>query len=57
MANTSTEFTKVLLEQIGVVVTPGTGYGPSGEGYIRMSLTVPDDELEEGVERLSRWKI
>jgi LL-diaminopimelate aminotransferase len=54
---TSTEFTKVLLEQIGVVVTPGTGYGPSGEGYIRMSLTVPDDEIKEAVERLSKWKV
>jgi LL-diaminopimelate aminotransferase len=33
-------------------VTPGVSYGPSGEGYVRLSLTVPDDRLEEAVRRL-----
>ena len=35
----------------GVVVTPGFSYGESGEGYIRISLTVPDDRLEEALDR------
>jgi len=41
-----------LLDEAAVVVTPGIGYGPSGEGYIRLSLTIPDDRLEEGVRRM-----
>lgn len=49
---TSVEFTTRLLEEAGVAVTPGVGYGPSGEGYVRLSLTLPDERLEEGVRRL-----
>ena len=52
---TSLDFATTLLEEAGVVVIPGTGYGKYGEGYIRISLTVPDDRLEEAVARLSRW--
>lgn len=52
---TSLEFTTTLLEEAGVVVTPGTGYGKCGEGYIRLSLTMPDHRLEEAVARLSKW--
>jgi LL-diaminopimelate aminotransferase len=48
----SATFATFLLEQAGVVVPPGRGYGPSGEGFIRISLTVPDDRLEEGLERI-----
>jgi aspartate/methionine/tyrosine aminotransferase len=36
--------------------TPGVGYGPSGKGYVRLSLTVPDDRLEEAVRRLEGWR-
>lgn len=50
--STSVEFATRLLEEAGVVVTPGIGYGPSGEGYVRLSLTLPDERLEEGVRRL-----
>ena len=50
---TSMEFATRALEEASVVVTPGIGYGRFGEGYIRISLTVPDDRLEEGLERLS----
>ncbi len=50
--STSVEFATRLLEEAGVVVTPGIGYGPSGEGYVRLSLTVPDERLEEGVRRI-----
>ena len=49
---TSMEFATRLLDEAGVVVTPGLSYGPSGEGYVRLSLTLPDERLEEGVRRL-----
>jgi LL-diaminopimelate aminotransferase len=51
-ATTSVQFATRLLEEAGVVVTPGIGYGPTGEGYVRLSLTIPDDRLEEGVRRM-----
>ncbi|MBN1188630.1 MAG: LL-diaminopimelate aminotransferase [Dehalococcoidales bacterium] len=53
---TSAEFAGDLLEQVGVVVTPGNGYGPSGEGYVRLSLTISDHMLDKGIARLSEWK-
>jgi LL-diaminopimelate aminotransferase len=49
---TSASFTRQVLEQADVVVTPGAAYGPSGEGYVRLSLTVPDERLEEAVRRI-----
>jgi len=52
---TSEKFTLKLLEEAGVAVTPGTGYGKGGEGYIRFSLTVPDDQFIEGIGRLLAW--
>jgi LL-diaminopimelate aminotransferase len=51
---TSLEFASRLLDDIGVVVTPGIGYGPHGEGYVRLSLTIADERLEEGLRRLER---
>jgi LL-diaminopimelate aminotransferase len=51
----STKFAAKLLDEAGVVVTPGIGYGRYGEGYIRLSLTIPDDRLEEGIARLRTW--
>jgi LL-diaminopimelate aminotransferase len=53
---TSIGFATCLLDDLGVVVTPGVGYGAAGEGYVRLSLTIPDDQLEEGVRRLKGWK-
>jgi LL-diaminopimelate aminotransferase len=53
---TSMEFATRLLDEAGVVVTPGVGYGAAGEGYVRLSLTIPDDRLEEGLRRLRGWK-
>lgn len=41
-----------LLEKAHVVVTPGVGFGPSGEGYIRFALTVGKEELSEALQRL-----
>jgi LL-diaminopimelate aminotransferase len=52
---TSLDFAAKLLDEAGVVVTPGIGYGRYGEGFIRLSLTVPDERLEEAAERLRAW--
>ena len=52
----SMTFAERLLEETGVVVTPGVGYGRNGEGYVRLSHTLPDDRLEEGVKRLQGWR-
>ena len=50
----SESFTTYLLDEADIVVAPGNGYGPSGEGFVRFSLTIADDRLEEGVERLRK---
>jgi LL-diaminopimelate aminotransferase len=50
--HTSASFAEEVLERAGVVVSPGTSYGPGGEGFFRISLTVPDDRLEEAIERM-----
>jgi LL-diaminopimelate aminotransferase len=52
----SMEFATDLLERVGVVVTPGTGYGQNGEGYIRLSLTIPDASLVKGLSKLATWR-
>ncbi|MBI4331261.1 MAG: LL-diaminopimelate aminotransferase [Chloroflexi bacterium] len=49
---TSADYTSRLLDEAGIVVTPGNGYGQAGEGYIRFSLTLADDRFAEGVKRL-----
>ena len=54
---TSAGFASMLLEEKDIVVTPGSGYGTYGEGYIRLSLTLSDDDLERGLARLSSWRI
>ena len=50
--HTSASFAEQVLEQSGVVVSPGSAYGPNGEGFFRISLTVPDERLSEAVERM-----
>ena len=50
--HTSTSFAELVLEEAGVIVSPGSMYGPSGEGFFRISLTTPDELLTEAVERL-----
>jgi len=52
---TSIDFANELLEKVGVVVTPGTGYGQTGEGFVRLSLTIPDGGLVKGLSRLAEW--
>lgn len=53
----SGEFATMLLEEKDIVVTPGAGYGKFGEGYIRLSITLPDEQLQKGIDRLSSWNI
>ncbi len=47
---TSSEFTKKLLQEKGIVVTPGNGFGDAGEGYFRISIT--NERIEEAVRRI-----
>ena len=54
---TSAEVATALLDEHAVVVTPGRGYGEAGEGYIRLSLTTPDDRVDEGLRRLEGWRL
>ena len=49
---TSADFATKILDEANVIVAAGSAYGPSGEGYIRISLTTPDDRLEEAVRRI-----
>ncbi|MEO8448753.1 MAG: aminotransferase class I/II-fold pyridoxal phosphate-dependent enzyme [Gemmatimonadota bacterium] len=49
---TSASFARHALEQHGVVTLPGSGFGPAGEGYFRIALTVPPVRLVEGIRRL-----
>jgi len=53
---TSVQYVAELLEKASVAVTPGTGYGKSGEGYVRLSITQPDERLDEGIRRLLALK-
>jgi LL-diaminopimelate aminotransferase len=48
----SASFTELVLEQAGVVISPGPSFGPSGEGFVRLSLTVPDSQLDEAARRI-----
>jgi LL-diaminopimelate aminotransferase len=52
--HTSTSFAEKALEEAAVIISPGSMYGPSGEGFFRISLTTPDERLTEAVERLRR---
>jgi LL-diaminopimelate aminotransferase len=49
------EFCADLLDKQGLVVTPGIGYGPSGEGYFRISMTAPDERIDAGMLRLKEF--
>ncbi len=50
--HTSASYCELVLEESGVVISPGGAYGPNGEGFFRISLTVPDARLAEAVERM-----
>jgi LL-diaminopimelate aminotransferase len=49
---TSTEFVTLLLDKCGIMVPPGNGYGACGEGFFRIALTVPDERMREGIQRM-----
>ncbi len=53
----SWDFTYMLLEKTGVLVTPGTAYGPSGEGFVRLSLCLPEKRLKEAMDRMKEHSI
>jgi LL-diaminopimelate aminotransferase len=50
--HTSTSFAELVLEEAAVVISPGSMFGPGGEGFFRISLTAPDERIEEAVERI-----
>jgi LL-diaminopimelate aminotransferase len=50
--HTSASFTELVLEEAAVVVSPGPSFGPSGEGFVRLSMTVPDERLAEAARRI-----
>jgi LL-diaminopimelate aminotransferase len=54
---TSAQFAAHLMEKLGIVGTPGIGFGDSGEGYIRFALTVGEDRLREAASRLKELKV
>jgi LL-diaminopimelate aminotransferase len=50
--HTSASYCEMVLEESAVVISPGSAYGPNGEGFFRISLTIDDERLQEAVERL-----
>ena len=52
---TSMELSKTLLDKYGIVVTPGLGFGPNGDGFIRFALTVSVDRIKESIERIRKF--
>ncbi len=52
--HTSASFTTHLLEQAGIVTTPGNGFGAPGEGYVRMTVCTSKDRLAEAIERMKK---
>lgn len=53
----SVDFAFAAIEQSGVVMVPGTVFGSSGEGYVRLALVQPVDQLQKAVDRLAKLQI
>jgi LL-diaminopimelate aminotransferase len=53
----SADFASKLLNEIGVVATPGNGFGPSGEGYVRFALVEEIPRLEEAAQRIAKLNL
>lgn len=53
----SSGFAAKVIDEAGVLITPGLGFGPSGDSHFRISLTTPDDRLREGLERLAKLQL
>ncbi|MEL7037984.1 MAG: LL-diaminopimelate aminotransferase [Cyanobacteria bacterium J06592_8] len=49
---TSTEFVTLLLEKCGIIVAPGSGYGSVGEGFLRMSITIDQAQIQAAIDRM-----
>ena len=54
---TSSSFTEKLLERCGILVVPGSGYGPYGEGFVRFAITLPKERISEAVKRMKQKNI
>ncbi len=52
--STSAELALKFLEELNIVVTPGNGFGPNGEGFFRISLTVPEPRIQEALARIEK---
>lgn len=52
--HSSTSFTQLLLDEANVVVSPGSSFGDAGEGYVRISLSTPDERLREAIDRIEQ---
>ena len=50
--NDSAAFTEKMINEAGIVVTPGNGFGPNGEGYVRFAITRTVDRINEAIERM-----
>ena len=50
----SMSFTEAMLEKCGIIVVPGVGYGPSGEGYVRFALTLDESRIREALGRMKQ---
>ena len=55
--HSSVSFASLVLEKAGVAITPGSGFGEAGEGYVRLALTVPEARLEEAISRIQRLSL
>lgn len=53
----SFDFAAAMIEHAGVAVVPGVGFGPHGEGYVRLALVQPQDRLRLAVERIRKWLV
>lgn len=48
----STEFVTLLLDKCGIIVAPGIGYGAAGDGFFRIALTIPEERMQEAIQRM-----
>ncbi|MFH2069096.1 MAG: LL-diaminopimelate aminotransferase [Candidatus Omnitrophota bacterium] len=53
----STQFSTRLLEKFGIITTPGRGFGSSGDGYVRFSITLDESRIKEALSRLSKHNV
>lgn len=49
------ETARKILEEVGVILTPGSGFGPAGRGFLRATVFQPESRLEEAISRLKRF--